>query len=122
MSWALGLVPKLELRGKVGSVAVHPTCSGRHLGTNADLLALARELAEEVTVPAAAACCGFAGDRGFLHPELTDAATRPEAEELAGRAFDAYLSSNRTCEIGMERATGRTYRSPILLIEELSRK
>ena len=30
-------------------------------------------------VPPTATCCGFAGDRGISHPELTAAATRPEA-------------------------------------------
>ena len=121
VTWALERgAPELEPR-KVKSAAIHPTCSGRHLGTNRDLVSLAWELAEDVTIPAAASCCGFAGDRGFLHPELTDAATRPEAEELAGRSFDAYLSSNRTCEVGLERATGERYRSPILLLEEITR-
>jgi len=72
-------------------------------------------------IPASATCCGFAGDRGFLHPELTEAATREEAAELAGREFDAYVSSNRTCEIGLERATGRPFRSAIQLLEELTR-
>jgi D-lactate dehydrogenase len=121
VTWALERVaPELEPR-KVSRAAIHPTCSARHLGTNKDLVSLAWQLAEDVTVPAAASCCGFAGDRGFLHPELTDAATRPEAEELAGRSFDAYLSSNRTCEVGMERATGEPYRSPIQLLEELTR-
>ena len=37
------------------------------------------------------------------------------------RDFDVYLSSNRTCEVGLERATGKAYRSPILLMEELTR-
>ncbi|HEX6115686.1 MAG TPA: FAD-binding and (Fe-S)-binding domain-containing protein [Solirubrobacterales bacterium] len=122
VTWALErLAPKLDVRRKVASAAIHPTCSGRHLGTDTDLVSLAWELADDVTVPAAAACCGFAGDRGFLHPELTEAATAPEATELAGREFDAYLSSNRTCEVGLERATGKPYRSPILLMEELTR-
>ena len=122
VTWALErLAPKLDVKRKVATAAIHPTCSGRHLGTNTDLVSLAWELAEDVTVPAAAGCCGFAGDRGFLHPELTDAATAPEAAELEGREFDAYLSANRTCEVGMERATGKAYRSPILLLEELTR-
>ncbi len=122
VTWALERVaPKLEVSEKVATAAIHPTCSGRHIGTNADLVSLAWKLAEDVTVPAASGCCGFAGDRGFLHPELTAAATGPEAAELAGRDFDAYLSSNRTCEVGLERATGRAYRSPILLMEELTR-
>jgi D-lactate dehydrogenase len=71
--------------------------------------------------PPSATCCGFAGDRGFLHPELTEAATADEASELADREFDAYLSSNRTCEIGLTRATGRPYSSIAHLPDELSR-
>ena len=48
-----------------------PSCSAQHLGLAKKLHAIAAALADEAVVPAAAACCGFAGDRGFLHPELT---------------------------------------------------
>jgi D-lactate dehydrogenase len=71
-------------------------------------------------VAPSATCCGFAGDRGISHPELTAAATRPQAEELAGRHFDAHLSNNRTCEIGLSRATGADYESVVILLERLS--
>ncbi len=121
VAWAARLLERLEPAHKLGSVAIHPTCSARHIGTDRALQALGAGLAEEVVVPAAAECCGFAGDRGFLHPELTEAATRDEAAELAGRDFDAYLSSNRTCEIAMERATGKMYESPLLTLERLTR-
>ncbi len=80
-----------------------------------------RALAEEVEVAPSATCCGFAGDRGFSHPELTDAATAPQAAELAGRDFDARISSNRTCEIGLARATGAEYESVIRLLERQTR-
>jgi D-lactate dehydrogenase len=120
--WALErLVPKLEIGSKAASAAVHPTCSGRQLGLDRRLRALAAELAEEVFVPPSATCCGFAGDRGFLHPELTEAATQEEVAELGARRFDAHVSTNRTCEIGMERATGRPYVHVVQLLEELTR-
>ena len=80
------------------------------------------ELSDDVFVPPSAACCGFAGDRGFLHPELTEAATQEEAAEVRDRAFDAHVSTNRTCEIGMERATGRPYVHVVQLLELLSRE
>jgi D-lactate dehydrogenase len=111
----------LEVGEKVGSAAVHPACATRHLGLTHRLEALAATLADEVVVPPTATCCGFAGDRGISHPELTASATRPEAAELSGRPFDARLSSNRTCEIGLERATGEPYESVILLLERLTR-
>jgi D-lactate dehydrogenase len=122
VAWAHDrLLPWLEVGERVGAASVHPTCATRHLGLAHRLEALAAALAEEVHVPPTATCCGFAGDRGITHPELTAAATRAEAEEVAGRGFDARLSSNRTCEIGLERATGEPYESVILLLERLTR-
>jgi D-lactate dehydrogenase len=122
VAWAHDrLLPWLEVGEKVGSAAVHPTCATRHMGLTHRLEALAEALAEDVFVPPTATCCGFAGDRGISHPELTAAATRPQAEELESRHFDAHLSSNRTCEIGLERATGAPYESIILLLERLTR-
>jgi D-lactate dehydrogenase len=122
VAWAHDrLLPWLEVGEKVGSATVHPTCATRHLGFAHRLQALAEALADDVFVPPTATCCGFAGDRGVSHPELTAAATAPEASEVAGRHFDAHLSSNRTCEIGLERATGEPYESVILLLERLTR-
>ena len=76
-------------------------------------------------MPPDAGCCGFAGDRGMLHPELTAAATRPEALDVAAIGPDAgvtaYVSTNRTCELGMTRATGRTYRHVLEVLEEATR-
>jgi D-lactate dehydrogenase len=40
---------------------------------------------------------------------------------VRARQFDAYLSSNRTCELGLERATGRPYTSVIHLLDQLTR-
>ncbi len=115
------LLPNLELKRKTDSVTVHPTCSGRHLGLDRALVRVANELAEDVHVPTTATCCGFAGDRGFLHPELTESATAVEAIEVKAHPTTSHISSNRTCEVGMERATGEPYGSFIYLLEELSR-
>jgi len=122
VAWAHDrLLPWLEVGEKVGSATVHPTCATRHLGLTHRLEALAEAFADDVYIPPTATCCGFAGDRGISHPELTAVATAPEASEVAGRHFDARLSSNRTCEIGLERATGEPYESVILLLERLTR-
>lgn len=120
--WAADeLLPRLDVRHRVGSAVVHPTCSMRHLGDEDRLTALAGACAEEVVVPEDAGCCAFAGDRGMLHPELTASATAKEAAEVRARPFDAHLSANRMCEIGMDRATGRTYYSALLELERATR-
>jgi D-lactate dehydrogenase len=128
VAWAHDrLLPHLEVGEKVGSAAIHPTCATHRLGLTWRLGALAGALADDVYLPPTSTCCGFAGDRGISHPELTAAATAPAAAELAraaadrGRPFDAHLSSNRTCEIGLERATGAPYESVVMLLERLTR-
>jgi D-lactate dehydrogenase len=122
ISWANDeLLPRLEVRSRVPSVTVHPTCSARHLDLAGPLEALAFALADDVFVAIEATCCGMAGDRGLLHPELTAAATADQAAEVGGRTFDAYLSANRTCEIALEQATGRPYESVVQLLERATR-
>ncbi|WP_369240492.1 FAD-binding and (Fe-S)-binding domain-containing protein [Streptomyces sp. R21] len=115
------LLPRLAVHRTVDSAVLHPTCSMRHLGDEAALRTLAEACADEVVVPDDAGCCAFAGDRGMLHKELTESATRKEAAFVASRTFDAYLSANRMCEVGMDHATGRGYRSVLLELERATR-
>ncbi|MCX4694838.1 FAD-binding and (Fe-S)-binding domain-containing protein [Streptomyces sp. NBC_01408] len=115
------LLPRLEIRRTVGSAVLHPTCSMQHLGDEAQLRTVAEACAREVVVPQDAGCCAFAGDRGMLHPELTASATAREAAEVTARSFDAHLSANRMCEVGMDRATGRGYYSVLLELERATR-
>jgi D-lactate dehydrogenase len=115
------LLPELEVNRRLGSVALHPACAARHLGLGMKLGAIAEALAGDVTVPRTATCCGFAGDRGMLHPELTAAATADIAAELGDRRFDAHLCSNRTCEIGLQQGTGRAYESFVFALEQATR-
>ena len=121
--WAADhVLPRLTVTDRVGSAVVHPTCSARHLGRQDALLDVAAALAREVVVPDDAGCCAFAGDRGMLHEELTDSATRAEAEEVAARGYDVYVSASRMCELGMSRATGEPYESVIVALERATRQ
>jgi D-lactate dehydrogenase len=121
LEWARELLPRLPVVRRVGSAVVHPTCSMRHLGDDGVLAELAGAFADEVVVPDSAGCCAFAGDRGMLHKELTASATAEEAREVRSRAFDLHLSANRMCEVGMDHATGRSYRSVLLELERATR-
>ncbi|ATG52873.1 FAD-binding oxidoreductase [Brachybacterium vulturis] len=110
------LLERLSIGERAGSVTVHPTCSTTHLGATGDLVAIAEACAAEVVVPVDWGCCGYAGDRGMLHPELTASATAAEAAEVARRETDWYVSANRTCELGMQAATGKSYRHVLELL------
>ena len=115
------LLPELRVRNPIGSIALHPTCGSTRLGINDSLLKIAEFISDDVYVPASWGCCGMAGDRGLLHPELVESATAAEAAELRTREFTAYASVNRTCEIGMTRATGQTYLHIIELLAQATR-
>jgi D-lactate dehydrogenase len=122
IAWAHDhLLAKLKIQRKVASAVVHPSCSTNHLQLDKKLHALAAAMANRAVTPDFVGCCAFAGDRGFLHPELTQSATLEEAAEVRAGKWDAYLGSNRTCEIGMNLATGGNYMSFVYLLEELTR-
>jgi D-lactate dehydrogenase len=111
------VLQSLRVVHRYESIALHPTCSSTRLGTNDALERIASRLADKYTIPDGWGCCGFAGDRGMLHPELTKSATAEESAGLQEQAFDAYASTNRTCELGMTRATGHEYQHLLELLE-----
>lgn len=112
------ILPFIQITHPVASLVVHPTCSSTRAGSNAHLLELAGAAATSVAVPDDWGCCAFAGDRGMLHPELTASATRREAADVNAERFDGYVSCNRTCEIGMTRATGNNYQHVLEVLDE----
>jgi D-lactate dehydrogenase len=121
--WAREVLPGLQQPPKrKGTAILHPTCTLIKSGGLDDLMEVARAHAEAVVVPRFAECCGFAGDRGFLVPELTASATAIEAAEIR-RALEkdpgaGLYSTCRTCEIGLGRAVGRPFRSLLHLVHE----
>ncbi len=115
------LLSNLKVNYPETSVALHPVCSVVKMGLTAKLEAIARKCSGEVFVPPSLGCCAFAGDRGFMFPELTASATTNEAAEIKAHKHDGCYSSSRTCEIGMTRSTGEIYRSYVYLLEKVTR-
>ncbi|MER7276172.1 FAD-binding and (Fe-S)-binding domain-containing protein [Dactylosporangium sp. NPDC000244] len=114
------VLPRLPAGRRLPSLALHPTCSSTRLGLDAAIARIAGAVAERVVVPDDWQCCAFAGDRGLLHPQLTASATRSEAEAVARDECAAHASVNRTCEIGMSRATGHPYHHLLELLDRIT--
>ncbi|MDQ0095552.1 FAD-binding and (Fe-S)-binding domain-containing protein [Paeniglutamicibacter psychrophenolicus] len=115
------ILPQLPEGRKVASLTLHPTCSSTRMGLNPALHTVAEAVAETVQVPESWGCCAFAGDRGMLHPELTASATEAQAAEVRGFGAAAHASCNRTCELGMTRATEQPYEHVLELLERATR-
>ena len=109
IAWCNNLAKELTVTRRVERAPVHPTCSTTHLGLTKTLERLVGRLAGEVLVPVGTTCCGAAGDRGLLHPELVTSATRDEKAGLDETPAQAYLSASRACERGLCQATGSPY-------------
>ncbi|SFP93183.1 FAD-binding and (Fe-S)-binding domain-containing protein [Parafilimonas terrae] len=112
------ILPVQSPVNKKNKVVLHPVCALEKLGIEYKFVNIAKAFANEVTVPVHAGCCGMAGDRGFLFPELTAAATAHEANEVCRHEYDGYYSSTKTCEIAMSEAVKKNYESVLYLVDE----
>ena len=98
------------------TVAVHTTCSARKMNLAVKLGTLASLCASQVVTPDGTECCGFAGDRGFSHPELNEAALSSLRFQVTG--CEAGYSTSRTCQIGLSLHSGIPYYSILHLVDE----
>jgi D-lactate dehydrogenase len=114
------LLPNLHIQQVAEAVILHPNCSARKMNLQAKMNAIASRCAKTVKVPLNLDCCGFAGDRGLLFPELTASATSLESAEVKAQPYDGYYSSNITCEMGLSLATQQNYHSIVYLLEQAS--
>ncbi len=99
-------------------IAIHLTCSTRKMGIEEAVVGLARLCSSRVLVPEGVGCCGFAGDKGFSHPELNAYALRKLRAQIEKAGVEVGYSNSRTCEIGLATNSGVPYRSIIYLVNE----
>jgi D-lactate dehydrogenase len=114
------LAGRLEFTPLSETVAYHHGCSSIKMGLEAKALTLARACAAQVVVPELVGCCGFAGDRGFNHPELSAAALAHLHPAVAAGCTAGY-STSRTCEIGLSAHSGIHYKSILYLVDRCTR-
>jgi len=101
------------------SVALHVVCSMRKTGQAGMLNALAKRCATKVIEPQGITCCGFAGDKGFSHPELNSSALTGLKEQV--RDCGSGFSNSVTCEIGLSANSGIPYQSLMYLVDKACR-
>ncbi|HEX5793743.1 MAG TPA: FAD-binding and (Fe-S)-binding domain-containing protein, partial [Rheinheimera sp.] len=95
------VLPKLTIQPLAKPVALHITCSASQLGQAEKLQRLLSACSSKVVVPEGISCCGFAGDKGFVLPELNASALSGLKQQVS--ACSQGVSTSRTCEIGLSR-------------------
>ncbi len=104
------------------TITVHTTCSTTKMGLKPDLIRLAEMCSTSVVVPQEVGCCGFAGDKGFTHPEVNEWALRKLRPQIERHRITAGYSNSRTCEIGLTTHSGVPFQNIIYLVDKVTTK
>lgn len=112
------ILSKSLIINKSNMTVLHPTCSSIKSGFDEQIKHIAEKLSNKVIIPDNLGCCGMAGDRGLMYPELTKNATNNEASEVNNYTADGYYSSNIPCEIAMSKSVNKQYLSIAYLVDK----
>lgn len=112
------LLDKLRFTPTATPVSVHVTCSMKKMGLGDELISLAKRCSSQVLVPEETGCCGFAGDKGFTHPEVNSYALRKLRPQIEAANVKVGYSNSRTCEIGLSTNTRIPYMSIVYLVDQ----
>ncbi len=114
------LLECLDITPEDNPVALHITCSTTKMGLADKLTTIARKCSSQVVIPESITCCGFAGDRGFTHPELNASALAPLRNQVTAAQCREGVSNSRSCEIGLSLHSGIHYHGISLLLDRVS--
>ncbi|MDD2797346.1 MAG: FAD-binding and (Fe-S)-binding domain-containing protein [Bacteroidales bacterium] len=116
------LMDKLNFTKTDDPISIHVTCSMTKMGLAEKTINLARACSNNVLVPEEVGCCGFAGDKGFTHPEINKYALRKLRPQIEAKKVKYGYSNSRTCEIGLTTHSGVPYQSIVYLVDQCSEK
>ncbi|MBR0224095.1 MAG: FAD-binding oxidoreductase [Bacteroidales bacterium] len=103
----------LTLKPVEEKIALFAVCSAKKMGVDPCLKRVAERCARKVVV-VDSNCDGFAGDRGFLFPELNEHGLRDLRRQVDG--CDEGFAVSRTCEVGLSRNSGIVFKSIVYLV------
>lgn len=112
------IAPYLDFTPIEETISVYAVCSAKKMGQHENLIKLAQMCASDVINPDTN-CCGFAGDRGFTHPELNEYGLKDFKAQHPENVTHGY-STSRTCEIGLSCESKVSYKSIIYLVDQVS--
>lgn len=115
------LKDKLDFTPVDKPVSIHITCSTQKMGLGNQMIDLARLCSTNVIVPKEVGCCGFAGDKGFTHPEVNTYALRKLKPQLEKAGVEVGYSNSRTCEVGLTTNSGIPYISIVYLVDQCTK-
>jgi D-lactate dehydrogenase len=116
------LAEHLDFQQLDKTVVLHVPCSSKKMGCAPGMTALASKCATNV-VDSEVPCCGMAGDRGLLYPELPRSSLKSLLPlTVFGLPKGSIgVSSSRTCEMALTHETVLSFTSIMDLVDEATR-
>ncbi|WP_120951533.1 FAD-binding and (Fe-S)-binding domain-containing protein [Helicobacter sp. L8] len=100
------LLKSLTIKPLDESVALYAMCASKRLGFSQSMRDLAQACVQgEVLEHSDTGCCGFAGNKGFLTPELNQHALLDLARFYKDKHLKRGFCSSSTCEVGLSQQT-----------------
>lgn len=92
-------IDRTKITKKYKRIALHIDCSTAKHSFNPEYLKLLDLCSEHVVIPEGIKCCGFAGDKGFIVPELNASSLSQLSTQVA--ECEIGVTFNRSCQIGL---------------------
>ncbi|WP_121021086.1 FAD-binding and (Fe-S)-binding domain-containing protein [Helicobacter vulpis] len=116
------LLESLQIQPLQESVALYTMCASKRLGYQENMRALAQACVQGAVLEHAdTLCCGFAGDKGFLTPELNQHALMDLARFYKDKNLKRGFCSSSTCEVGLSQQTHIPFQHIAYLVDACTR-
>lgn len=123
------LLERLNITPKDEDIAFYAMCATKKGKWNGVLENIAKAcVSGEVITHSKTQCCGFAGNKGFMCPELNESALRElqifyadkHKSTLQSKGIKRGFASSSTCEIGLNDKTDIVWQNLLYLVDEVS--
>ncbi len=118
--WAYILLNYLKFIKSNKNIMLHINCSIDKLGLREKLIQIAKAAANYVYIPVHSTCCGSAGDRSLIYPEIIESSLYQVKKEIINLNITECYSSNSTCEFSIANSLKIKSKSILFLLDECS--
>ncbi len=118
VEWANIISKKMKFLKCNRQIMIHINCSIEKLGLREKFIELAKKIADNIYIPVHSTCCGSAGDRALLYPEIIKSSMFQVKNEINTLNIKECYSSNLTCEFSVANELKIDTKSILYLMKE----
>lgn len=115
------ILHKLKIRAIDENIGIYSVCASKKNNWTSDIKTIAKSCTKaNIYEHTNTFCCAFAGNKGFIRPELNKSALEDFTEYFSTKKVKKIYSTSSTCELGISFNTNIKCENIIYLLDELS--